>query len=383
MADHSLSTGLRVVALAAVLSGCGARSALQETDQSAATPVVVDISAALDATCGLRSDGTVVCWGAPFDKPALVPLPRAVEISVGAKLACARTAEGHVACLGLQLVEPQRQFGPEGPGKAAVLPGIADAKQISVGSTHACVLRAGGVLSCWGDNTFGQLGNGTFESTETPVPVSLGPVLAVSAGDSATCALTKDGVHCWGRADPGQLGDGSAPHELCAAASVMCSPLPVLVQGLSNPQRISVARGGACALNGDSRVRCWGLPSAVESYGMSPIAIEIPGVLDATAVYAGDGRGFAIRPGGGLRSWGDNQSGALGDGVLKPHKVPVDVVSLDGVIRVTGGDSHACALRENGDVLCWGSDNCGGQLGLGDTCLLTGIRPTPGLVPLP
>lgn len=271
--NRSLFTGIRVLALTSALSGCGARSTLGQIEQgaeSAESPAMVDLSSARHATCGLRSDGSVVCWGAPFNEPAVVPLPVAVEISVGATHACVRTVDGHVACLSLELRHDlgEWHFGAEGPGEPAVLPGIADATQISVGTSHACVLRAGGVLSCWGDNSFGQLGDGTFDSAETPIPVGLGPVLAVSVGESATCALTEAGVYCWGRVLHGQLGDGGQPHEACATNET-CSPSPVVVQELTSPASISAGRNGACAVDGDSRVRCWGWPSAVDGHGTS------------------------------------------------------------------------------------------------------------------
>jgi alpha-tubulin suppressor-like RCC1 family protein len=374
--DRSLFAGIRVLAFAGLLSGCGARNALEQPQDR----TVLDISGAVNATCALRSDGTVVCWGLPFGKPIPAPFPKAVEISVGATRACARTADGHVACIGWQSLTTE-------PGEPTVLPEIADARQISVGASHACVVRAGGVLACWGNNTFGQLGDGTFDDAEIPVPASLGAVLAVSAGEFGTCALTEAGVHCWGRARDGQLGDGGGPHEACApeatsithVAPETCSPSPVLVQGLSSPRRVSAGLNGAYALDGDSRVRCWGWHSGTYGEGTSPVAIEIPGVLDATGVYAGHQRGYAIRSGGGVRSWGDNQTGALGDGVWKDHMAAIDVVGLDGAIRVTGGTYYACALRENGDVLCWGGP---AGLAFGDATSENRLAPGPP-VPLP
>lgn len=378
------SPALVTASLAAALSGCGARSTLAQSERAggAASPALVDISSAAHATCGVRSDGSVVCWGAPFTEPAVVALPPAAGISVGARRACVLTEDGHVACLSLEVRSDlgEWHFGPEGPGAPVVVPGIADATQVSVGAAHSCALRAGGAISCWGDNTFGQLGNGTFDSAESPAPVGLGPALAVGAGESATCALTEAGVYCWGRALHGQLGDGGEPHEACAVNET-CSPSPVLVQGLSTPESVSVGRNGACAVDGDSRVRCWGWPSEVGGHGTSPVAIEVPGALDAESVYAGDARALTIRPDGGVRGWGDNQTGVFGEDVNPTLDGPSDIVGLDGVLRVTGGDYWACALRENGEVLCWGGSNCFGEHGL-DPCD-DRQRYTPGLVPLP
>lgn len=374
MTGRLFFTRAGMLAVAGLLAGCGARSALELAEGSQETPEtprIVDLSGSASATCALRSDGAVACWGAPFAEPAPAPFADGVEISIGREQACARAADGQVVCLALA-------FGGEGPAEPQVVPGIADATQISAGAAHACALRAGGALSCWGDNTFGQLGDGTFAAAETPVPVGLGPVLAVSAGEFATCALTEVGVYCWGRALDGQLGDGAQPHEACAAVEETCSPSPVLVQGLSGPRRVSAGLNGACALDGDSRVRCWGWHSGVDLHGTSPIAVEVPGALDATDVFAGYTRACVIRPGGGVRCWGDNGTGALGDGEFGPREAPVDVVGLGGVVRVTGGWYHTCALREDGDVLCWGGN---GFDQLGDDT--SGDRASPGPVPLP
>src|SRR5664280_2794775 len=87
------------------------------------------------------------------------------------------------------------------------------ATAVAAGFSHTCALLIGGTIKCWGDNGFGELGNGSTTSSSVPVPVSgITNATAVSAGADFTCALLAGGtVQCWGRGDQGQLGDGTIP----------------------------------------------------------------------------------------------------------------------------------------------------------------------------
>jgi alpha-tubulin suppressor-like RCC1 family protein len=99
------------------------------------------------------------------------------------------------------------------------------ATAIAAGETHTCALYAGGTVTCWGDNTFGELGNGTTLTSPDPVTVSgLTGVTAIAVGEEYSCALITGGtVECWGNNAYGHLGDGTT----------MSSTTPVVVSGLS------------------------------------------------------------------------------------------------------------------------------------------------------
>lgn len=183
---------------------------------------------------------------------------------------------------------------------------------ISAGGTHVCALLQNGEVMCWGDNTSGQLGDGTYTPHSAPVKVTnLADATAIAAGGQHTCAITKNnGVQCWGYNRYGQLGDGTKT----------MSNIPVSVRGLSHPI-VSIAAGidHTCAITSEGNVKCWG----------------------------------------------KNLSGRLGDGSNSLHSTtPVDVINLDGTaVSVTAGDEHTCVILENGGVQCWGS-NTSGQLGI-------------------
>lgn len=141
------------------------------------------------------------------------------------------TASGRGGCAG---------FSFTGTGKFTVTP--TQPPGIAVGLNHSCALTRTGGVKCWGDNRSGQLGNGTTIGSRTPVDVTgLAPgVLKISAGQVSTCVLTRShGVKCWGDNTSGQLGNGTT----------ISSPTPVDVMGLaSGVEAVAVGWRHACAL---------------------------------------------------------------------------------------------------------------------------------------
>lgn len=277
------------------------------------------------------------------------------------------------------------------PSRAALASPLTDIAAVSAGGDHTCALTVAGGVKCWGDNDHGQLGDGTNETSLGPVEASglSSGVAAVSAGGDHTCALTMaGGVKCWGGNFSGQLGDGtSAGPETCTVSGTpyafACSTTPVDVTGLSSGvAAVSSGYRHTCALTSAGGVRCWGANFAGQlgdgtstapetctvgatSYACSTTPVDVIGLSSGVvAVSAEPGHTCALTMAGGVKCWGTSFSGKLGDG----STTPVDVSGLtSGVAAVSAGGYHACALTTGAGVKCWG-DNSIGQLGDGGVC---------------
>ena len=237
---------------------------------------------------------------------------------------------------------------------------------IATGGEHTCALTSGGGVTCWGDNTYGQLGDGTTANSTTPVAVAglSSGVNAIAAGAYHTCALTSGGgVMCWGWNAYGQLGDGTTAN----------STTPVAVAGLSSGV-IAIAAGGGhtCALTSSGGATCWGwnasgeLGDGTTTDRLTPVAV-VGLSSGVTAIATGAYHTCALTRDGGATCWGWNASGELGDGTTANSFTPVAVVGLSsGVSAIAASYAHTCALTSGGGVMCWGW-NAYGQLGDGTT----------------
>ncbi len=254
--------------------------------------------------------------------------------------------------------------------------GGSSSPAIAATGAHTCRL-AGGSLTCWGLNDAGQLGDGTTTNRLTPVQVSgLGTsVQAVSAGASFTCALlTGGGVDCWGENSVGQLGDGTRTNH--------STPAPV--SGLSGARQIAAGGSHACALTAGGGVECWGLNSSGQlgdgtgTERLTPVAVS--GLSSGvTAIAAGALHTCAVLAGGGVKCWGFNLFGQIGDGTeFNTRLTPVSVSGLAGARAVGAGDLHTCALLSGGGMKCWGANGFG-ELGDGTTTNRKTPVPVSGL----
>jgi alpha-tubulin suppressor-like RCC1 family protein len=218
---------------------------------------------------------------------------------------------------------------------------------------------------CWGDNAFGQLGNGTTVASSTPVAVmALSGAVDVSAGGRSTCAIgSGSAVWCWGRNNWGQLGSGVRTD----------SAVPVRTGGV---YAYEVDSSGAHALsNLAGGVQSWGL-NEDNQLGHSEtdydvlVARYVDGFFlsDASAVAAGSNFSCLLRASGTVACFGSQEYGQLGNatsGFLTFGTViPQTVLGLYDAIGLSSGGLHSCVLRANRDVVCWG-DNDEGQLGDG------------------
>ena len=291
---------------------------------------------------------------------------------------------------------------------------------IAAGVVHTCALTAAGGVKCWGDNDYGQLGDGTQESRLTPVDVSglSSGVTAITAGGYHTCALTAaGGVKCWGDNDlaswatahgePPDTGGrlrtvqrghchrrGRVPH-LRPDCHGRGQVLGMITSGRRHDRRIALRRwtspgcpagslpspregSHTCALTAAGGVKCWGwnfsgqLGDGTTTDRLTPV--DVSGLSSGvTAIAAGGEHTCALTAAGGVKCWGDKRCGQLGDGTTTDRLTPVDVSGLSsGVTAIAAGGYHTCALTATGGVKCWGY-NFYGQLGDGTAS----YSPTP------
>ncbi|MES2933570.1 MAG: fibronectin type III domain-containing protein, partial [Pseudomonadota bacterium] len=298
-------------------------------------------------------------------------------IAMGWYHSCALTTAGAVKCWG------NNKYGQLGDNSTTnrltpvdVTGQTSGVSAIAAGSRHSCALTATGGVKCWGTNEYGQLGDNSTTNRLTSVDVTglTSGVSAISAGSSHSCALTTaGGVKCWGNNGSGQLGDNSRTDSLT----------PVDVAGLtSGVSAIATGYGHSCALTGSGGVKCWGY----NSYGqlgdnsttesMTPVGVTglSSGVIAiATGFYGSCG----LTATGGVKCWGFNYDGELGDNSTTDRLTPVDVIGLaNGVSAIDSHSFHSCALTTAGAVKCWGT-NSYGQLGIGHA---TGVRTFPAPV---
>jgi alpha-tubulin suppressor-like RCC1 family protein len=245
-----------------------------------------------------------------------------------------------------------------------------DSGSLAAGDDFSCAVTDSGAALCWGSNSEGQLGDGTQEDRLTSTPVNgLGVSVAeVSAGWKNACTLTDlGGVKCWGLNSAGQLGNGT-----------MTSPqlTPTDVVGLSSGvQAVSAGLFHTCALTDAGGVKCWGDNGSGELGDGTLInrssPVDVVGLTSGViAIAAGGAITCAITDTGALKCWGDNATGGVGDGTTVDRAVPTDVVGLSsGVATISAGStfpfgSRTCAVTETGAAKCWGTNNQG-QLGDG------------------
>ncbi len=234
----------------------------------------------------------------------------------------------------------------------------------SAGAYHTCALVPGGGIDCWGENYYGQLGNGTNHNNATkPVAVSeITNAIGVAAGGQHTCALLSSGkIDCWGYNKFGELGNGMTKE----------STTPVEVSGISTAIQVSAGYAHTCALLSSGKIDCWG-ENAYEQLGDGKIEnsstpVEVSGISTATSVTTGGFGTCATLSGGTVDCWGYGEFGELGNGKTENSSTPVKVSNISNAVAVTAvGYFQACAQLSSGTIDCWG-DNEDGELGNGTT----------------
>lgn len=223
-----------------------------------------------------------------------------------------------------------------------------------------------GMVWAWGDNNYGQVGDGTNQRKDRPVQVKgLYGIIDVAVGNNSyedkyfTAALKNDGtVWTWGNNEYGQLGDGTTVNK----------NRPVQVQGLSDV--IEIACGGLhiVALKSDGTVWTWGyngygqLGDGTTTNRSTPVKVK--GLTGVIAIAAGKYHTVALKSDGTVWAWGRNNRGQIGDGTQTDRYEPVQVEEIKGVTAIACGESHTAVLKSDGTVWAWGHNGYG-QLGNG------------------
>lgn len=248
---------------------------------------------------------------------------------------------------------------------SVLTPITAYAGILSAGNNHTCLLKANGGAFCWGDNSVGQLGNGSTESSMVPVPVS-GDLrfTSISAGWDHTCGITVDSkAYCWGRGRYGRLGNGSAENSM----------MPAAVSGGLSFKSVDSGMAHTCGLTADGEAYCWGRGEdgilGNNSVDSSKTPVPVSGGLAFGSIHAGSATTCGITTDGDAYCWGASDFGNLlgqGEGELE-RKITPGLVA--GGFRFEPGSigvglDHVCAISQSDKAVCWGRGRYG-KLGIG------------------
>ena len=257
------------------------------------------------------------------------------------------------------------------------VPGVPALASISTRTSHVCGLTPAGEAWCWGENSLGQLGDGTSAPRANPVKVTGDLRFSqIAAGGGFTCAVALTGLaYCWGAGALGQAG-----LELCGSVGTTpCAKSPLLV-GARPVTAVAAGVRHACVIDSAGAAWCWGFNFLGEvgstAYGENVVAPRrVSGANVYASIGAGDSFTCAMTTAGSAWCWGAGGRGELGRAVPACNSVsvftntcsavPVAVNTTAVFSTLSVGMSHSCALTSAGVAHCWG-DNGQGQLGTKD-----------------
>ena len=315
----------------------------------------VQIAGLSGATCVLRESGSVFCVG--VDELQAPQLEGVTKLVSGFSNACALLDNQEVWCWGSNR---GRGLGDgsthtPAPGQGVKVMDLDDATDIFAGSGHTCALRPGGRASCWGVSSDGRLGSGLNTNVSTsPVQVfGVEDAVDLAMGLTFSCALEGNGqVGCWGENEEGELGfEGRS--SLAQRTEIVDLP------------EVSEVDGGnlyACARLSDGRVACWGsnrhgqlgtVPEDEDDVSFVPRFVD--GIDDAVSLAMGEAHACVMRADDTVWCWGFGPQGQLGGGVEVENGGFFQVTGLNDAVQVAAGSSHTCALKADGTVVCWGA----------------------------
>jgi alpha-tubulin suppressor-like RCC1 family protein len=285
---------------------------------------------------GVAVTGKSVAWASSNTSIATVAAGVVTGVGAGVALITA-TIDSKSAVVSVTItapVSPQATFASIAPG-----------------GSHTCALNAAGLAFCWGDNLYGQLGNGSQTHALKPTAVSLGIAFAsISSGDNHTCGVAlspKGAAYCWGQNSAGQLGDGSKTDRYT----------PTLVSGGINFFSVSAGNGFTCGLAVDGNAYCWG-PSSAElgtgSYQQTSVPVRVASSVPFASIGTGLQHACGLGTDGLAYCWGNG--GFLGNGVVSDtaHSRPVAVTGNIKFREFRTTYTGGCGIAQNDQTYCWG-----------------------------
>ncbi len=383
----------------------------------AATEAVnwIQVSAGRETTCGIHSNGLgngqLFCWGSnASDQLGIAQQPKLWAVGIPEPVISApglspdtdwievRAAEKHTCGIRQQAGKNTlwcwgfRSGGRLGDGNSARKPDSSvellqvvsgtstipetDWTSIAIGNAHSCGVRGTtNTLWCWGRNSFGQIGNSNAGfSNAVPLQESTSATdwVKVFANNNQTCGLKLSGkVSCWGANYHGQIGNGKVSRDQLT---------PTAVTGTNTWSAVAVGNKHTCAIAANTvpiKVLCWG---TAEKFALGKIVSET-----SRAVQVGTATNWLSLSAGGkntaeymftlglqgssttanrMSAWGSNRQGMLGNGdaAFLPLQAPIAVTDTAAWKKISAGSSHACGIKANGTLYCWGT---GGELGNG------------------
>lgn len=251
------------------------------------------------------------------------------------------------------------QINRNSPVEAA---GVTGATTVSAGGFHSLAVTNNGSVWTWGYNGYGELGSGNQNNRPTPLPINnFTGAVKVAGGYYYSLVLKSDGtVWGFGYNYDGELGDGTT--------TLRTSPVQAI--GVTGMIAIAAGQYHSLALRSDGTVWAWGY----NGYGQlgngtttnEHSAVQVPGLANIVAIAGGTNHSLALRSDGTVWAWGYGGYGQLGDGSTNTYYNIVSVSGLTDVVAIAAGSNQSLAVRSDGTVWAWGN-NADGELGNGNT----------------
>jgi len=327
------------------------------------------VAVGLSFACGVATTGAAYCWGNNYagqlgtgdTMASRTPAPVSGglafrSVSAGDAHACGVATSGAVYCWGSNHNGPLGVTGVSQSLVPIAVPGIPAMRAVAAGAFHTCGIATNGRAWCWGLNSSGQIGNGEHTVSASAIPPTQvaydTTYQSIGAGYAHTCALATSGaVLCWGNGTSGQLGNGNPSS---------WTPWPTPILGGRVYRALGVAPSHACAVTTGGEAYCWGNnysgaigDGSVYTVRSTPTAV-LGGLAFAT-IAAGDGITCGVTASGTAHCWGRNGSGQLGDGTRADRTTPVAVTGGLQFRIVRPGYYATCAAAVSGAAYCWGA----------------------------